>query len=59
MLPLVKDLADYCDVFCEEGAFTVDESREILEAAKLLGFKLKIHADEFGDTGGGLSLIHI
>ena len=34
MLPLVKDLAEYCDVFCEEGAFTVDESREILEAAK-------------------------
>ena len=53
MLPLVKDLAEYCDVFCEEGAFTSDESREILEAAKSLGFKLKIHADEFGDTGGG------
>ena len=53
MLPLVKDLAEYCDVFCEEGAFTVDESREILEAAKSQGFKLKIHADEFGDTGGG------
>ena len=53
MLPLVKELAEYCDVFCEEGAFTVDESREILNAAKSLGFKLKIHADEFGDTGGG------
>ena len=53
MLPLVKDLAEYCDVFCEEGAFTIDESREILDAAKSLGFKLKIHADEFGDTGGG------
>ena len=53
MLPLVKDLAEYCDVFCEEGAFTIEESREILEAAKSLGFKLKIHADEFGDTGGG------
>ena len=53
MLPLVKDLAEYCDVFCEEGAFTIDESRQILEAAKSLGFKLKIHADEFGDTGGG------
>ena len=53
MLPLVKDLAEYCDVFCEEGAFTIDESREILEAAKSQGFKLKIHADEFGDTGGG------
>lgn len=53
MLPLVKELAEYCDVFCEEGAFTVDESREILNVAKSLGFKLKIHADEFGDTGGG------
>ena len=53
ILPLVKDLAEYCDVFCEEGAFTVDESKEILTAAKSLGFKLKIHADEFGDTGGG------
>lgn len=53
ILPLVKDLAEYCDVFCEEGAFTVDESKEILNAAKSLGFKLKIHADEFGDTGGG------
>ena len=53
MLPLVKEFAEYCDVFCEEGAFTVDESREILSAAKSLGFKLKIHGDEFGDTGGG------
>ena len=53
MLPLVKDLAEYCDVFCEDGAFTVEESREILNVAKSLGFKLKIHADEFGDTGGG------
>mgnify|MGYP003300790211 FL=1 len=53
ILPLVKDLAEYCDVFCEEGAFTVDESKEILTVAKSLGFKLKIHADEFGDTGGG------
>ncbi len=53
ILPLVKDLAEYCDVFCEEGAFTVDESKEILTAARSLGFRLKIHADEFGDTGGG------
>ena len=29
ILPLVKDLAEYCDEFCEEGAFTVDESKEI------------------------------
>ena len=53
MLSDVRKLADYCDVFCEEGAFTVDESRKILEAAMNQGFGLKIHADEFGDTGGG------
>ena len=53
MLPEVRELADFCDVFCEEGAFTVDESRKILEAAMKEGFGLKIHADEFGDTGGG------
>ena len=53
MLSDVRDLADYCDVFCEEGAFTVDESRKVLEAAMNQGFGLKIHADEFGDTGGG------
>ena len=51
MLSDIRELADYCDVFCEEGAFTVDESRKILEAAMKQGFGLKIHADEFGDTG--------
>ena len=53
MLSDVRELADFCDVFCEEGAFTVDESRKVLEAAMKQGFGLKIHADEFGDTGGG------
>ncbi len=53
MLPDVRSLAEYCDVFCEEGAFTVEESKQILERAATLGFGLKIHADEFGDTGGG------
>jgi imidazolonepropionase len=49
----LRKLAEFCDVFCEEGAFTEDESRTILEAARHAGFGLKIHADEFGDTGGG------
>jgi len=53
MLSAVREMADFCDVFCEEGAFTVDESRKVLEAAMNQGFGLKIHADEFGDTGGG------
>jgi imidazolonepropionase len=42
----------FCDVFCEEGAFTLEQSRRILEAAKALGFGLKIHVDEFKPLGG-------
>src|SRR5262245_44557431 len=55
MLPVIarEDLAEFCDVFCERGVFTPEESRIILEKAKALGLKLKLHADEFGDTGGG------
>jgi imidazolonepropionase len=55
MLPAVKEqgIARYCDVFCEEGAFTVDQSRRILEAAGKWGLGIKIHADEVNDLGGG------
>ena len=42
----------FCDVFCEEGAFTLAQSRKILEAARALGFGLKIHSDEFAPLGG-------
>lgn len=54
MLPEIAErkLARFCDVFCEEGVFTVEESRRILQAAKKLGFGLKIHADEFSPSGG-------
>jgi imidazolonepropionase len=54
MIPAVaeKRLAAFCDVFCEEGVFTVAESRRILEAAKARGFGLRLHADELGWTGG-------
>lgn len=54
MLPAVvkQGIALYCDVFCEEGVFSVDQSRRILEAARKLGLLLKIHADEVNDTGG-------
>ena len=45
-------LAEFCDVFCEEGVFTPEESRSILLAARRAGMKLKLHADEFGETGG-------
>ncbi len=54
MLPRVarERLADYCDVFCEEGAFTVAESRRILLAARVLGLGLRIHADQLSLSGG-------
>ncbi|HEX9616212.1 MAG TPA: imidazolonepropionase [Anaerolineales bacterium] len=42
----------FVDVFCETGAFNLDQSRRILEAARDLGFPLKIHADEFDNLGG-------
>jgi len=42
----------FVDVFCETGAFDLDESRRILTTAKSLGFPLKIHADEFNGLGG-------
>lgn len=54
MLPYVVQhhLAEYCDVFCETGVFTAQESRRILQAAQKLGLGAKIHADEIDPIGG-------
>lgn len=54
MMPAVKEkgLAEFCDVFCEKGVFDVHQSRKVLEKAKELGFKLKIHSDEIYPLGG-------
>jgi imidazolonepropionase len=52
MLPKTKDFAKFCDVFCEKGVFTVDQSRKILKAGKTYGLIPKIHADEIFNTGG-------
>jgi imidazolonepropionase len=54
MLPRVAEewLAEYCDVFCEAGAFTPDESMEILEAARRIGLVPRVHAEELGPSGG-------
>ena len=49
-----KGLAEFCDVFCETGVFTPDETQVILEKAKSLGMKLKIHAEEINNTGGAI-----
>ena len=42
----------FVDVFCETGAFSLEQSRRILKTARQLGFPLKIHADEFDNLGG-------
>ena len=54
IMPKVKELglAEFCDVFCEEGVFSVEESDYILSKAKEMGYKLKIHADEIVPIGG-------
>jgi imidazolonepropionase len=54
MLPRVaqEKLAEYCDVFCEEKVFTLDESRKILSTARALGLGLRIHADQLSLSGG-------
>ncbi|MBI2899959.1 MAG: imidazolonepropionase [Planctomycetes bacterium] len=52
MIPAVAKLAKFCDVFCEAGVFTAEESRRILEAGKGQGLAPKLHAEEFENTGG-------
>jgi imidazolonepropionase len=52
MLPEFAGLARFCDVFCEDTAFTLDESRRILERAAALGYRLKVHANQLGPSGG-------
>jgi imidazolonepropionase len=54
MLPAVvrEQLAEYCDVFCEPGIFSIEESRRILSAARSLGLGLRMHADQLSDSGG-------
>ena len=54
IMPKIKELelAEFCDVFCEEGVFSITESELILSKAKEMGYKLKIHADEIESLGG-------
>lgn len=54
MIPAIaaEGLAEWCDVFCEQGVFTPDESRDILNAGQRHGLKARIHADELALSGG-------
>ncbi len=47
-----RGLAEFFDIFCEPGAFTLEETRTLAAAARAAGFKLKVHADEFVSLGG-------
>ena len=54
MIPNVvkKNLAEFCDVFCEKGIFSIDQTRKILNTAKRYGLLPQIHIDEIIDTNG-------
>lgn len=52
LLPEVKEYADFADIFCETGVFSVEESKRYMEKSKEAGFKVKIHADEIDPLGG-------
>ncbi len=52
MLPAAAHRAAFCDVFCDDGAFTVAEARRILAAASELGMGARLHANQLGHTGG-------
>lgn len=52
MLPEAALLADYCDVFVEDGAFSVDEARRIFTAAESLGMGARVHAEQLTHSGG-------
>jgi imidazolonepropionase len=67
MLPELAPLARFCDVFCDEGYFTIDQTRRIGLAAKAQGLQVRLHADELADVGaaelaaelGALSADHL
>ena len=54
MIPLVaaRKLARFCDVFCETGVFSVNQTERIFRAAQAVGLELRVHADELTDLGG-------
>jgi imidazolonepropionase len=54
MIPRVaaERAAEWCDVFCDDGAFTPDEAERVLTAGRAAGLRLRIHADELSSSGG-------
>ncbi len=54
MIPAAAELADYCDVFVEDGVFSVDEARTIFAAAREHGMPARVHAEQLSHTGGAM-----
>jgi imidazolonepropionase len=61
IIPAVRKrgLAEFFDAFCEEGVFSIDETRRLAEAAKRAGFKIRLHADEFAALGGAALAVEV
>jgi len=49
-LEKIKPYAEFCDIFCEKGVFTLEESKRILQAAKNMGFKIKLHSEQLNTS---------
>jgi len=56
MIPVIasKNLAEYCDIFCEAGVFDLEQNRRVLQAAKNAGLGVKMHANEINNLGGAV-----
>ena len=52
MIPALGNLAEFCDVWCDKGAFTPEQARRILRAAKIEGLGIKVHAEQLARSGG-------
>lgn len=61
VLPRVREqgIARFCDVFCEQNVFSIEQSRRLLRAARELGFSLKLHADEMACLGGAALAVEL
>jgi imidazolonepropionase len=52
MIPSVRNLAEFCDVWCDDGAFSPAQTRRILGAGRRVGLGTKVHAEQLGRSGG-------
>jgi imidazolonepropionase len=58
-LPALHSLAEFCDVFMDEGYFSKEETIQICNAAQALGMKIKLHADELAETDGARTAVEL